>query len=300
MKKKRILVTGSEGLIGKAICPSLSNLGFDILPFDIKSGLDICNRASLETFVQKCDGIIHLAAVSRVVWAQNDPDLCWETNAIASQILIDLAMQQNSKPWILVASSREVYGQPDVLPTPDNAPRNPINIYGESKVTMEDAALSARDQGMITAIVRFANVYGTTDDHHDRVLPAFCRAATEGEPLRIDGGSNTFDFTHISDTVSGVIAMVEKLEEGVNNLPPIHLLPGIPTTLAQAAEIACKAAGSSSSIVESSPRDYDVSEFYGDPSQAQTLLNWQAKITPTQGIKALVKAFEELKQEEAA
>ena len=300
MKKKRILVTGSEGLIGKGICSALRNFGFDILPFDIKSGLDICDRTSLEEFVHECDGIIHLAAVSRVVWAQHDPDLCWKTNAIASQTLIDLAMQQSTKPWILVASSREVYGQPDVLPTPDDAPRSPINIYGESKVAMEDAALSARDKGMITAIVRFANVYGTTEDHHDRVLPAFCRAAIEGKPLRVDGGNNTFDFTHISDTVSGVIAMVEKLEEGVNDLPPIHLLPGIPTTLTQAAEIACKAANSSSIIVESPSRDYDVSEFYGDPSLAQTLLNWQAKISPTQGIHSLVKAFEELRLGEAA
>ncbi|CAA0097880.1 UDP-glucose 4-epimerase [BD1-7 clade bacterium] len=290
--KKRILVTGSEGLIGKALCPALVDFGFDILPFDIKSGLDICNESSLTKPISKCDGIIHLAAVSRVVWAENDPELCWKTNAIASQMLIDLATKQERSPWVLVASSREVYGQPTSLPTPDDAPRKPINIYGESKVAMEDAALAARDKGALTAIVRLANVYGTTDDHDDRVLPAFCRAAVEGKPLRIDGGTNTFDFTHISDTVTGLLAVIEKLEAAITNLPPLHLLPGIPTTLKQAADFAIAAANSPSNIIEASPRTYDVGRFYGEPLHAKNLLNWEAKVTPEAGIRVLVEAFQ--------
>lgn len=288
---KKILITGSEGLIGKNIKSELLRLGYELISYDLKSGNDICDTKKLESYISQCHGVIHLAAVSRVVWGENDPVLCWKTNAVASKNLIDMALLQKHKPWVLVASSREVYGEPKHLPVSDTDPVNPINIYGRSKVAMEEAALNARELGLTIAIARLANVYGSTDDHHDRVLPAFCKAAVLGEPLRIDGFQNTFDFTHISDTISGLIQMVKKLDAGVSNLPPIHLLPGVPTTLEEAALMAIKSANSNSIILEAPSRSYDVSRFYGEPSNAIKYLNWQAKILPEQGIEMLVNEF---------
>lgn len=288
---KRILVTGSEGLIGKNIKSELFKYGYELFSYDLKSGNDICDTKKLESYISQCHGIIHLAAVSRVVWGENDPDLCWKTNSVASKNLIDMALLQKHKPWVLVTSSREVYGEPQYLPVSDTDPVDPINIYGRSKVAMEEAALNARELGLTIGIARLANVYGSIDDHHDRVLPAFCKAAVLGKPLRIDGFKNTFDFTHISDTISGLIQMVKKLDAGVSNLPPIHLLPGVPTTLEEAALMAIKSANSNSIILEAPSRSYDVSRFYGEPSNAIKYLNWQAKILPEQGIEMLVNEF---------
>lgn len=288
---RKILITGSEGLIGEHIKPELLRLGYELIPYDLKSAKDICDSKKLEPYISQCHGVIHLAAVSRVVWGENDPDLCWKTNAVASKNLIDMALLQKHKPWVLVTSSREVYGEPKHLPVSDTDPVNPINIYGRSKVAMEEAALNARELGLTIAIARLANVYGSIDDHHDRVLPAFCKAAVLGKPLRIDGFKNTFDFTHISDTISGLIKMVKKLDAGISNLPPIHLLPGVPTTLEEAALMAIKSANSNSTILEAPSRSYDVSRFYGDAKNALMYLNWQAKVLPEQGIEMLVNEF---------
>lgn len=288
---KSILITGSEGLIGKHLWPKLLNKGYELIPYDLKLENDICDTEKLEYYINQCHGIIHLAAVSRVVWGENDPELCWRTNAEASKNLLEIALLQENKPWVLIASSREVYGEPKNLPVPDSSAVAPINIYGRSKAAMEEAALTARKEGLTVAIARLANVYGSTRDHHDRVLPAFCKAAVLGEPLRIDGFKNTFDFTHISDTATGLLKMVKQLDAGIANLPPIHLLPGVPTTLEEAALMAIKSANSNSIIQEAPSRNYDVSRFYGEPRNAMQYLNWTAKVLPEQGIEMLVNEF---------
>ncbi len=288
----KILMTGHLGLIGRHLSPLLSQLGYEVIGFDIADGSgDICNTAQLNQALSECCGVIHLAAVSRVVWAQHEPEKCWQTNALASEQLLKLAANHVHKPWVLVSSSREVYGEPKTLPVTESMPLAPVNIYGRSKLYMEDAAFSARDAGVNTAIIRLANVYGCTLDHEDRVLPAFSRNAALGIDLRVDGCEHLFDFTHVSDTVAGLVKVVTLLNEGEKKLPPIHLLPGHGTTLKQAAQMAIAAANSSSTIVEAESRSYDVARFIGDPSRAKSLLGWQASVLPEQGIAWLVDAY---------
>jgi nucleoside-diphosphate-sugar epimerase len=293
---KTVLVTGHEGLVGRYVWPELENLGFRVKGIDLRSQHksfqgDICKVEQLEKAMQDCHGVIHFAAVSRVVHGQNNPDLCWRTNAKASRALLDLAVQSPLKPWVLVASSREVYGESSTLPVKESTPLKPVNIYGRSKKDMEAAAFEARKQGLNTAVVRLANVYGCILDHPDRVLPAFCRAAVLGEPLRVDGGQNTFDFTHISDVAKGVLRIVELLDSGVSNLPALHLLPGIPTTLELATKMAIAAARTSAMVVEAPPRKYDVSRFVGCPELARKVLGWRAAISPQAGITMFVEAY---------
>ena len=294
---KKILITGHEGLVGSHLMAQIQQAGYMPIGLDINAKNsqfqgNITDKNRMRTAIEGCVGIVHLAAVSRVVWGENNPDLCWETNAEASRQLIGLALESKLKPWVLVTSSREVYGESNDLPVTENCELKPVNIYGRAKLEMEDATLQARQQGLQTAIVRLANVYGDINDHIDRVLPAFCRAAVLGETLRVDGMQHTFDFTHISDTVEGVMLMIEKLENGEMNLPPIHLLPGLSTTLGEAADIAIQAAGSCSTIQEAPSRSYDVARFVGDATRAKTLLGWEAKVTPEQGIAQLVNDFQ--------
>lgn len=289
---KKILVTGHCGLVGRHLWPLLSARGYVLSGIDIAdSSGDITDPAELERALHGCHGVVHLAAVSRVVWGQRNPGLCWNTNALASEALLSAAITSPLKPWVIVASSREVYGEAKRLPVTEDTELAPVNFYGKAKLAMEQAALRARLAGINTAVVRLANVYGCTLDHADRVLPAFCRNAAEGLPLRVDGLEHLFDFTHISDTVAGLMKVVSLLEAGERGVPPIHLLPGIGTTLLEAAQIAIHCAKSASSIIEAPPRNYDVSRFVGDSSRARELLGWQAAIAPQEGIAKLVAAF---------
>ena len=290
----KLLVTGHCGLIGRHIVPIIENHGFTVKGLDItnKSG-DINNTSDIERAIEGCNGVIHLAAVSRVIWGEQNPEQCWQTNAVASEQLLLAALESKAKPWVIMASSREVYGEPSSSPVSEEMPLLPVNIYGESKLAMEQASLSAREAGLNTAILRLSNVYGDTNDHADRVLPAFCRRAVEGKTLRVDGFDHVFDFTHVSDTVEGIWRLVQMLENGEEGIPPIHLLPGIGTTLLEAAEMAVNAAKSSSEIISAPSRHYDVSRFVGDPSRAKAILGWEAKVSPELGIGLLVEDFSE-------
>lgn len=291
---RKILITGHCGLVGRHLAPLLSASGYTVVGIDIADCTgDIKRIVDLERAMQDCHGVVHLAAVSRVVWGQRNPDLCWQTNALASEALLKAAINSRLKPWVLVASSREVYGEAKSLPVTEDAELVPVNIYGKAKLAMEQAAVQAREAGVNTAVVRLANVYGCTKDHGDRVLPAFCRNAADGLPLRVDGFEHLFDFTHISDTVAGLMRLVALLEDGEHGIPAIHLLPGIGTTLLEAAQMAVRSADSDSVIVQAPSRHYDVSRFIGDPSRAKALLGWQAVIRPDQGIAQLVAAFKQ-------
>lgn len=291
---RKILMTGHLGLVGRYLKPLLESKGYQIHGFDIANGSgDVCHSDQLKVAMADCIGVIHLAAVSRVIWGEQNPELCWQTNAYASEALLQIALHCPSKPWVLVASSREVYGNAHSLPVKDTDAVNPINTYGRAKAYMEEKALAARASGLNTAVIRLANVYGCIQDHADRVLPAFCRNAVNHKELRIDGLKNLFDFTHVSDVVKGLLLVVEQLEHNERNLPPTHLLPGVGLTLGEAAHIAIEHAQSSSGIIEAASRHYDVSRFVGDPSQAKRLLGWQATIFPEEGIRLLVDAFKE-------
>jgi nucleoside-diphosphate-sugar epimerase len=244
----------------------------------------------VRTAIADCDGVVHLAAISRVVWGERDPALCWSTNVGGLRNVVDAALARARRPWLLFASSREVYGQPATLPASEDAALAPVNVYGRSKVAGENMVLEAREAGLRTAVVRLSNVYGSTGDHADRVLPAFARAAVAGQPLRVDGMGHTFDFTHIDDVASGVSALAELLRQG-EQPPPIHLLTGLPTSLGQAASLAIELARSQSTIVEAPPRSYDVATFYGDPGRARALLGWTARVTLPEGLGRLINDF---------
>lgn len=292
---KTILVTGSCGLVGRRLCAFLRRNGISVKELDLcgegSSFGDVTRSSDIETAIQGCAGVVHLAAVSRVVWGQRDPDLCWHTNVTGVQNLIQTALAQQSKPWVLFSSSREVYGQAPSLPVAETTPLNPLNVYARSKAEGERIVLEARNQGLQTAVVRLSNVYGCTKDHADRVIPAFTRAAVEGLPLRVEGCNHTFDFTHVNDAVRGIGALIGLLESGVQSLSPVHLVSGHPTSLGELAAICCRLAKSVAAVAEAAPRSYDVARFYGDPARAREVLGWWSEIPLEVGLMRLIEDF---------
>jgi nucleoside-diphosphate-sugar epimerase len=296
----RILITGSEGLVGRALGRALTEQGYAVVGIDLRgtgpARGDVRDRGAVAAAMRACNGVVHLAAVSRVIWGERDPALCRATNIDGTRNVLDAAASSSRaaapRPWVLFSSSREVYGQPASLPVAEDAPLAPMNIYGRCKLAGEELMLAARQRGLVTAIARLSNVYGDTRDHADRVIPAFARAAALGQPLRVEGSEHTFDFTHLDDTVRGLVAIIKLLDRGVRDLAPIHLLPGVPTTLGELAALAVELAATDAPIVEAPPRCFDVSRFYGDPRRARELLGWQARVPLRQGLGQLIRDFQ--------
>lgn len=288
----RTLITGSSGLVGSALRKSLQSQDFEVEGLDLRAvgpeAGDVREAERVRKAVAGCDGIVHLAAVSRVVWGEQDPDRCQSTNVEGLRNVLDAAIQQARRPWVIFASSREVYGQPDCLPATEDSSLRPLNVYARSKVEGEELVALARRIGLRAAVIRLSNVYGSVDDHIDRVIPAFARAAVTGGTLRVDGREHTFDFTHIEDVTRGIVSLVHLLRVGSEPPPPIHFVTGQATTLGHLASMAIDIAASSSDIKFAPPRQYDVAKFYGSPARAGHLLQWSPKISLRMGLAMLI------------
>lgn len=293
----RILVTGSNGLIGTRLVAHLRRTGAEVacvdsaLPRHHPDHGCILDAAALRARCEGVDGIVHLAAVARVEHAQVDPARCISVNLFGTGEVVEAARAAGTRPWILHASSREVYGEPERVPVTERHPIAPHNIYGRSKAEAERIVLAARANGLRTAILRFANVYGSVHDHPDRVVPAFCRAAATGAPIRVNGTGYTFDFTHVDDVVDGIGRTIALLQAGGSDLPPIHLASGRATTLEELASLARAAGGGRSLIFHAANRPYNVTCFVGDPARAAELLGWRATTSVEIGVVRLVEEF---------
>ena len=288
----RILITGSRGLIGASLAVGLSVAGYDVVKLDLR-GLgaehgDVRRREQVEAAIAGCQGVVHLAAVSRVAVAERDPDLCRATNLGGLRNLVDVAAAQAPPPWVLFASSREVYGerQRHEPPVSEDAPLRPINVYGRTKVEGEELVIAAGARGVRSAVVRLSNVYGGVDDHDDRVVPSFVRAALTATTLRVEGADRGFDFTHLDDVRRGLTLIVARLCAGATSVPTLHLVTGRATTLGDLARQVVVAAGvrPTSRIVEVAGRTFDVSGFVGDPRRAEAVLDWRSTVPIAAGV----------------
>jgi UDP-glucose 4-epimerase len=291
---QRILITGDQGLIGTALTRRLREVGHDVIGYDIAGEVpkDILDADQLNVAAAACTGIVHLAAVSRVVQGERDPRLCELVNVQGTRNVIDAARKSGNDPWVIYGSSREVYGQSAALPVRESAALNPMNVYARSKVAGEMIVTESREHACLQgSIVRFSNVYGSVSDHEDRVIPAFARMASLGGILSVEGPQTTLDFTHVDDVANGLIALIELIVAG-ESVPVVHFVSGQGTTLMELATMALKVSGKGK-IEIARPRQYDVSRFFGDPTLAEQLLGWSASTPLRQGLGTLIRQFGE-------
>ncbi len=291
----KVLVTGSHGLVGRALCLLLKRSGHQVVLFDSKFGVnhssygDILDLASLMNAAEGCHGIIHLAGVSRVIWGHQNPKKCWNTNVYGTRNVVRAALESPMSPWILFSSSREVYGQQSNFPVKESeVVLAPKNTYARSKLKAEKLVLAARNRGLYTGIVRLSSVYGDVYDHATRVVPAFARAAVSNTPLSIEGRDNICDFTHVSDVASAFVLFTNALRDGAI-YPPIHLTSGVGTSLIKLAKLAIDSCPDSQSEIKyTKPRHYDVHQFIGCPQLAKSLLNWEVICPIEDGMRKMV------------
>lgn len=301
-----ILITGGAGFIGRTLQEKLYKLSHKITildkkkPFAVDSELvtyvqaNVCDRKKMQSVfsTHQFDGVIHLAAVSRVVEAQNNPQKCKRTNLGGIYSLLNGMEEIEQKPWLIFGSSREVYGEATDLPVKENAQKVAVNIYGETKIKGENLFLQfSKKYKLNCGIIRFSNVYGNRYDIFDRVIPRFIRAIITGEILTIEGGDQLIDFTHINDSVDGILKIIDYLNQQENTQEDFHLCPGIGWTLHQLIDFIEQATGINAKIKTNLKRGYDVVKFTGDTDKISTLLGLKNFISLEEGIYQSVNEY---------
>jgi nucleoside-diphosphate-sugar epimerase len=293
----KILITGSSGFIGSALRSFLENKGIEIVNCDIKNdpSEDVRNYFSLRPKIEKVDGIIHLAAVSRVKFSEENPNLCIETNIEGTLNILRAVreVKKSERPWIILGSSREVYGNTEGFSVNESSPKSPINIYGISKLAAEELCrIYSKNYGLKVRVLRFSNVYTDRNDQLDRVVPSFIQKALRGEVLVINGkGEETLDFIYISDIVEGIWASIQEIEKSQEPYNDFNLCTGRITSLRELAEIIIEVTKSKSEIrcISSSP--FEVVKFSGSSTKAKDYLGFVPRVSLREGIKMAIGEF---------
>lgn len=289
---RRIIVTGAAGLVGHRLVRRLREQGHDVVEIDLLphagAGLDYSSPEALALCDGSIDGIIHLAAISRVAWGEQDPELCKAINVAGMQRLLAHMRAAAPEAWFLFASSREVYGEARQDLVREHDPLAPVNVYGRSKLGGEKLVDQARAAGCATATVRLCNVYGGRQDHPDRAVPSLAWRTVTEQTLHLTGGDAYFDFVHVDDVVDGLIRAMHLLATGETRLPTVHLATGEATSLRALANLTLQIAGGGSTIVEHAARDFDVSGFCGAPELAEKVLGWKAGVTLERGLAMVI------------
>lgn len=286
----KVLITGGNGFIGSHVTDVLLKDGYQVSLLDLKYSsntkgvnvekirADIRDYNALSKAVRNKDVILHLAAVSRVEWGQLEPRRCVEVNALGTLTLLEAIARNNQNSIIILGSSREIYGDPRVLPVKEDSIKVPINIYAASKLMAENLTTSySRSNGVNFIILRFSNVYGSPRDLPERVVPKFARLALNNERLPVYGGSQILDFTFIDDVVRCIKNAVKKaldLDPRVIN-EDFLLSSGQGTSIMQLAKLIKGVFNSKSKVIVCEGRSFDVSKFIGDSWKAEERLGFK-------------------------
>ena len=306
MHRLRILITGISGFIGRSLVEEIvdRNLPWNICGIDMKEpifndskylelidfkSVDIRDENAVKSYFRNraFDGVIHLAAVSRVVDAENNKENCVATNLNGTRYVVEsVAKQQDA--WFILGSSREVYGEQSVMPVKETAEKKPVNIYGECKLEGERIVKRLISRYVI---LRFSNVYGNSYDIDGRVMPTFVKRALKGEPLFLEGGTQVIDFTYINDNVDSIIKLVELLEDGKLTTEEILVSPGIENKITDVIAYLEEILGKRLDVVIRKKRNYDVVRCIGDPQHRTEVLGESRFKNLSEGIQLYIASL---------
>jgi dTDP-glucose 4,6-dehydratase len=295
------LVTGGAGFLGSHLCEALLARGHRVICLDNLETGSLANIEHLRDdafaflpqdlthhveIAEQIDFVYHLASPASPIDYLRLPLQTLKVGSHGTHNALGLAKVHRAR--FLLASTSEVYGDPQVHPQPETYwghvnPIGPRGVYDEAKRYAEALTMAYhRQQGVDTAIVRIFNTYGPRMRPHDgRAIPTFLRQALEEKPLTVFGdGSQTRSFCYVDDLVRGLILLAESGEH-----MPVNI--GNPTemTLLELAEAVVAATGSSSPIVfEALPVD-DPQVRQPDITRARQLLGWEPEVALDDGLR---------------
>jgi len=310
----RILITGGAGFIGSHLCDRLLAEGHQVIAMDNLSTGSVANIAHLSghdnfTFIKhdvtnyiylegKLDAVLHLASLPSPVDYLEKPIQTLKVGALGTHKALGLAMEKGAR--FLLASTSEVYGDPQVHPQPEDYwgnvnPVGPRGVYDESKRFAEALTMAYhRAHGVETRIARIFNTYGPRMRLDDgRVVPNFVKQALLGEPLTVyDDGSRTRSFCYVDDMVEGLHRLLLSDE-----VYPVNLGNPQEMTILEFAHKVLQVSASSSEIVFVTPKDErtkdDPQVRQPDISKARRVLGWEPQISLEEGLRRTIESFRE-------
>ncbi|MFT5336546.1 MAG: dTDP-glucose 4,6-dehydratase [Luteibaculaceae bacterium] len=308
---KRVLITGAAGFLGSHLCERFLAEGCEVLAMDNLITGDLKNIEHLfgnENFVfynhdvsnfvhvaGELDYILHFASPASPIDYLKIPIQTLKVGSLGTHNLLGLAKAKGAR--ILVASTSEVYGDPLVHPQTEDYwgnvnPIGPRGVYDEAKRFQEAITMAYhRFHGVETRIVRIFNTYGPRMRLNDgRVLPAFIGQALRGEQMSVFGdGSQTRSFCFVDDLIEGIYRLLlSDCVEPVNVGNPDEI-----TILDFAKEIQ-KLTGKDTEIAHRELPEDDPKQRQPNIDKARSLLNWEPKVSRSEGLKITYEYFKTL------
>jgi dTDP-glucose 4,6-dehydratase len=300
------LVTGGAGFLGSHLCEELLRRSNRVICVDNLETGSLANiehlrdpdfiHVNLDIVVpyfvdESVDFVYHLASPASPIDYLRLPLHTLKVGSHGTHHTVGLAKHKRAR--FLLASTSEVYGDPQVHPQPESYwghvnPIGPRGVYDEAKRYAEALTMAYhRQQGVDTAIVRIFNTYGPRMRPHDgRAIPTFLRQALQDKPLTVFGdGSQTRSFCFVDDLIRGLIALAES---GYHS--PVNIGNPREHTLLELAKVVVEVTGSRSEIVyEALPAD-DPQVRQPDISLAREKLGWEPAIELDEGLRRTIEA----------
>lgn len=312
---KRILITGAAGFLGSHLCDKFINEGFHVIGIDNLITGDLKNIEHLfplehfefyhhdvSKFVHvsgELDYILHFASPASPIDYLKIPIQTLKVGSLGTHNLLGLAKAKNAR--ILIASTSEVYGDPQVHPQSEGYYGNvntigPRGVYDEAKRFQESITMAYhRFHGLETRIVRIFNTYGPRMRLNDgRVIPAFIGQALRGEDLTVFGdGSQTRSFCYVSDQVEGIYKLLFS-----DYVYPVNIGNPNEISIKDFAEEIIKLTGTNQKIVYKPLPQDDPLQRQPNIDLAKKILNWEPKVDRNKGMKLTFNYFKGLTEEE--
>ena len=215
LKRKKIIVTGGSGDLGKSLIPKLVSSGFDCISITRKSNVnmrvrnikcDITNFQKLNSVINrfKPDVIIHLAGLTGNIVCETNPDKAFLTNVFGTLNILNSSIKL--KPKIIFVSTGEIYGKTKNKVNETTTPK-PVNIYGITKMLSENLILNYSSDYKIPAIIlRFSYCYG--ENFTKRGFSSMFKKAVRGEKIQVFGGDQILDLLHFDDAVNAILKSI--------------------------------------------------------------------------------------------
>jgi len=305
---KTVLITGGAGFIGSHMCDFLLEKDFFVICMDNlitgkKSNIehlmdnphfeyithDITNEIKLE---QELDFIMHLASPASPIDYQKIPIPTLKAGSLGTHNLLGLSRVK--KAVFFLASTSEVYGDPEVNPQPETYygnvnPVGPRSCYDEAKRFAEAITVAYHHIHKVDVrIARIFNTYGPRMRPDDgRVVPAFINQALNNEPLTVFGdGSQTRSFCYVSDLIKGIYKLMTS-----NVTEPVNLGNPDEMTIMQFSKKILSITGSTSTIIQKPLPENDPKTRQPDITKAKQLLQWQPEVSLDVGLSKTIDFF---------